>query len=80
MSSQMSPYIPVCVRGADEVFSRRHMAWMELRLAAAYFFKMCKGAELGPTANEDMQLENYFVITPKGKKCEISLRPSVENV
>ena len=56
------------------------MAWMELRLAAAYFFRMCKGAELGPTANEDMQLENYFVITPKGKKCEISLRPTVENV
>ncbi|KAI7338186.1 cytochrome P450 monooxygenase-like protein [Hortaea werneckii] len=58
----------------------QHMAWMELRLAAAYFFRMCKGAELGPTANEDMQLENYFVITPKGKKCEISLRPTVENV
>lgn len=50
------------------------MAWMELRLASAYFLRTCRGAELGRTANEDMQLENYFVITPKGKRLEVTLR------
>jgi len=47
---------------------------MELRLAFAYFLRECPGAVLGPTAERDMQMENYFVITPKGKKCEILLR------
>lgn len=50
------------------------MAWMELRLAATFFFRECKGAQLGPTANQDMDLENYFVVTPKGKKGEVVLR------
>ncbi|KAF2766381.1 cytochrome P450 [Teratosphaeria nubilosa] len=51
----------------------QHLAMMEMRLAAAYFFQECKGAKLGPTAEKDMELENYFVIVPKGKKCEITL-------
>ena len=51
-----------------------HLAWMEMRLAFAYFLRECPGATLGPTADKDMQMVNYFVITPKGKKCEISMR------
>jgi cytochrome P450 len=52
----------------------QHLAWMEMRLAAAYFLRDCRGAVLGSSADKDMEMENYFVITPKGKKCEISLR------
>lgn len=51
----------------------QHLTWMELRLAAAYFLRDCKGAVLGSTAEKDMELENYFVITPKGKRCEVML-------
>lgn len=51
----------------------QHLAWMEMRFAAVYFFKYCKGARLGPTADKDMEIENYFIITPKGKKCEVML-------
>lgn len=47
---------------------------MELRCAAAFFFRECVGATLGPNANSDMVPENYFVITPRGKRCDITLK------
>ena len=52
----------------------QHMAMMELRLAAAFFFQRCRGAELGPTADADMDPVNYFVIRPSGKKCEVIMK------
>ncbi|RHZ67969.1 cytochrome P450 [Aspergillus thermomutatus] len=49
-----------------------HLAWMELRLAAAEFFRECKGVRLAPTATwETMKPENYFLIAPAGHQCEI---------
>jgi len=49
-----------------------HLAKMELRLAAATFFRECKGARLAPaTTDESMTIENYFLISPKGHACEI---------
>lgn len=52
-----------------------HLAYMEMRYAAAEFFRECKGTRPADSqTKEDMEMENYFVITPKGHKCEITLR------
>lgn len=52
-----------------------HLARMELRLAAALFFRECKGAELAPsTTPESMALENYFLIAPVSHRCEITMK------
>lgn len=49
-----------------------NLAYMELRLAVAEFFRGCTGAALAPSANWDsMKPENYFLIAPSGHKCEI---------
>lgn len=51
-----------------------HMAYMELRLASAEFFRQCKGARLAPeTTDESMEMENYFLVTPRSQKCEVIL-------
>lgn len=48
------------------------LAWMELRLAAAEFFRECKGVRLSPRATpESMKPENYFTIAPVGHRCGI---------
>ncbi|KAF4337593.1 cytochrome p450 3a17 [Fusarium beomiforme] len=44
-----------------------HLAWMELRLGAALFFRECRGARLGPDMTDEvMEMENQFLIAPKG--------------
>ncbi|KAI5251552.1 cytochrome P450 monooxygenase [Aureobasidium subglaciale] len=49
-----------------------HLARMELRLAAAEFFRECKGAKLAAsTTEESMKPVNFFLITPTAHKCEI---------
>lgn len=49
-----------------------HLARMELRLAAARFFRECRGARLGPeTTEQSMKPVNFFLITPQAHKCEI---------
>jgi cytochrome P450 len=49
-----------------------HLARMELRLAAAKFFRECRGARLGVgTTDESMKPLNFFLITPQAHKCEI---------
>lgn len=51
-----------------------HLAYMELRLASAEFFRKCKGAKLAAeTTEKTMEMENYFLVTPRGHKCEIIL-------
>nr|XP_036577843.1 cytochrome p450 [Colletotrichum truncatum]KAF6784938.1 cytochrome p450 [Colletotrichum truncatum] len=48
------------------------LAKMELRLATAVFFRRCKGLKLAPgTTDESMEMENYFLISPRGHKCEV---------
>lgn len=49
-----------------------HLAQSELSLAAAKFFKECSNATVR-TCDEDMEQENYFLVAPKGHKCEIVL-------
>ena len=47
---------------------------MELRLASAEFFRECKGARLAESATEEaMEMENYFLVVPRGHKCEVLL-------
>ncbi|KAL3495450.1 cytochrome P450 [Aspergillus germanicus] len=49
-----------------------HLAYMELRLAAAEFFRQCTGVRLAPSVSwETMKPENYFLIAPRGHQCEI---------
>ncbi|KAI9699247.1 MAG: hypothetical protein M1820_007219 [Bogoriella megaspora] len=51
-----------------------HLAYMELRLATATFFRVCAGAQLSPsTTPKTMEMENFFLISPVGHKCEVVL-------
>lgn len=51
-----------------------HLARMELRLAAALFFREMKGAKLAPSMTDKvMDIENYFLIAPRGHRCGITL-------
>jgi len=49
-----------------------HLAYMELRLATAEFFRECKGARLAPqTTPKSMHMVNHFLQAPAAGKCEI---------
>ncbi|KAJ4322473.1 hypothetical protein N0V84_004829 [Fusarium piperis] len=51
-----------------------HLAWMELRLATALFFRECRGARLHPEMTDEMmEMDNRFLIAPKGHCCKIQL-------
>ncbi|KAH6691824.1 sterigmatocystin biosynthesis P450 monooxygenase [Leptodontidium sp. MPI-SDFR-AT-0119] len=58
--------------GGSRVCIGLHLAQSELSLAAAKFFKECSTTKVR-TRDEDMELENYFLVAPKGHKCEIVL-------
>ncbi|OCT49469.1 putative sterigmatocystin biosynthesis P450 monooxygenase STCB [Cladophialophora carrionii] len=52
-----------------------HLALMELRHAAATFFRECAGAKLHPsTTPESMKIEQFALISPKAKRCLITLK------
>lgn len=54
-----------------------HLARMELRLAAAEFFRHCKGARLASTTTpSSMEMENFFLISPRSHRCEIEVGTS----
>ncbi|KAF2165317.1 hypothetical protein M409DRAFT_67187 [Zasmidium cellare ATCC 36951] len=49
-----------------------HLAYTELRLAAAEFFRRCQGSRLAESATpESMEFENFFLIAPRSDRCEI---------
>ncbi|CAK7222504.1 hypothetical protein SEUCBS140593_004921 [Sporothrix eucalyptigena] len=51
-----------------------HLARIELRLALAMFFSACRGTTLSPSMTDDvMEMQNYFLIAPRGHRCNISL-------
>lgn len=55
-----------------------HLAYMELRLCTAEFFRQCKGARLCPSATgKSMKMENFFLVAPQGHKCEITLAQEI---
>lgn len=54
-----------------------NLAYMELRLATAIFFRECKGAELASTTtSESMEIENIFLIAPKAGECKVKIPDS----
>lgn len=51
-----------------------NLAWMELRLAAALFFRECRGAMMADATTErDMGQKMQFILMPVGGRCEIKL-------
>ena len=51
-----------------------HLAIMEMMLGAVVFFKECTSASLAlSTTDASMEFENYFLIAPKSRKCEINM-------
>ena len=51
-----------------------HLAYMELRLATAEFFRVFNGARLAPSTTPDsMQMEHFFAGAPQAHQCEILL-------
>lgn len=51
-----------------------HLAYMELRMAVAMFFRDCAGARLALSSPDDMDMINFFGASPKGQTCNITLR------
>lgn len=51
-----------------------HLAYIELRLATAEFFRVFKDARLASSVTpESMEVEHHFAGAPSGHKCEIVL-------
>jgi cytochrome P450 len=56
-----------------------HLAYMELRLGVALFFRECKGARIAKSMTDEMmEIENRFLIAPIGHRCMITLQPNAE--
>lgn len=54
---------------------------MELRHGITEFFRECRDFELAEqTTPESMEMENYFLISPKSKRCLVKKRIGSENV
>jgi cytochrome P450 len=52
----------------------QYLAYMELRLGAAAFFRECRGARLASDMTDEvMEMENRFLISPRGHRCSITL-------
>ncbi|SCN70625.1 related to benzoate 4-monooxygenase cytochrome P450 [Fusarium fujikuroi] len=65
-------YIPF--GGGPRICIGIHLAYMELRVTTAAFFRKFRGAQVHVSmTNDDMELENYTLIAPKSHKCLITL-------
>lgn len=52
-----------------------HLANMMMLHSVVTLFRECKGLRLSDTMTEkDMEFFNFFVIVPKGGKCEVTLK------
>lgn len=55
-----------------------HLAMHEMLLGAFLFFKTCPNLMLArSTTDESMEFENYFLITPKAHRCEVTADQSL---
>lgn len=71
-STQKKVYVPF--GGGTRTCLGINLAYMELRLGLALFFRECQGARLSADMlDEDMTPEYFFVSSPKGRKCLITL-------
>lgn len=60
--------------GGTRICIGLHLAYMELRLATALFFRECKGARLSAKKTEDvMEMAETFLIVPEGHFCNVVL-------
>lgn len=51
----------------------QHIAYSELRIGAAEFFRQLVGAKLAESVtDESMWMENFFLIAPKAHQCEVT--------
>jgi cytochrome P450 len=63
--------------GGSRVCIGLHLAWMELRLGAALFFRHCRSARLSDCMQDEMmEQDSRFLVAPKGGCCYISLKES----
>jgi cytochrome P450 len=61
--------------GASRYCLGIHLAWMEMRLATAIFFRECEDVRVAEQMTEkEMEFENYFLIKPQGHRCVLNLR------
>jgi cytochrome P450 len=52
-----------------------HLAWIEVRVAAALFFRQCRGARLSDCMDDDMmEMDSRFLVAPKGGCCYVTLK------
>jgi cytochrome P450 len=71
-AQQKAVYMPF--GGGARVCLGLHLAWMELRLGAALFFRHCRGARLSECMSDEMmEMDNRFLISPKGHCCYVAL-------
>ncbi|KAF3048008.1 hypothetical protein E8E12_006208 [Didymella heteroderae] len=71
-AQQKAAYMPF--GGGSRVCLGIHLAYMELRLATALFFRQCRGAKLSDEMRDDMmEFDNRFLIAPKGHCCYVQL-------
>lgn len=60
--------------GGTRICLGLHLAYMELRLGTALFFRECKGARPSAKTTDDvMAMAETFLIAPKGHFCKIVL-------
>ncbi|KAG7293498.1 hypothetical protein NEMBOFW57_003550 [Staphylotrichum longicolle] len=51
-----------------------HLAYLEMRLAVALFFRTCRGARISDSMTDEMMKEdNRFLIAPKGRRLPLSI-------
>lgn len=71
-TQQKAAYMPF--GGGSRVCIGTHLAFMELRLGTALFFRHCRGARVSECMNDEMmEMDNRFLISPKSHCCYISL-------
>ncbi|TVY93351.1 putative sterigmatocystin biosynthesis P450 monooxygenase [Lachnellula willkommii] len=58
--------------GGSRICLGMHLAYAEMALSVAKFFRACPTATI-KTKDKDMEVENNFLIAPKGRKCDIGL-------
>ena len=52
-----------------------HLAYLEMRLAVALFFRECRGARVSDSMTDEMMEEdNRFLISPKGHCLWVTMR------
>lgn len=70
--NQKKVYVPF--GGGTRMCLGINLAYLELRLGLALFFRECRGASLAKSMSLDvMAPDHFFVSSPRGRKCLITL-------